>query len=276
VTRCALALAALLVPGCTRDKPKPDPTTDGGTPADGGTTTETWGPGRPVSYTCPDPPDDAVRVRMGTAIAHQVFYEYNENTWPVRVLTPRFPLYALKVRGLSYTDPDSCAALDVENLYMLDVRNGVKLNEYDIELLVTLPGTGVEDWLGEHGDGGGHLVRPDRGAHQLSFGYHDGTTYHWIDSLPYGWTRSTVCMGEITPEFTYLTVLFDPADGPYMTNHRNPWTRPLWLEIILTATGSEEKVDPMDCASTASCRSCFGTVYSATTREDWFPSEKTE
>ncbi len=268
------SIPALLLVACAADKPTPDL---------GGDTTGTPTPPTDLqlSYPCPAPPEDAVRIQLGTVLAHQGFYsgtphigatswDPNETSY-VPIL---YPFYALKLRGLSYTDGDSCALLDTDHLYYLDVRRGTIVNQYDIDLQLTIPGDSVDDFLGEHGDGGGHMVRPDRAAHQLNFGWHDGQHYHWVNSLPYGWTRSTVCIGELSPEFTYLTILFDPSDGPYMTNVRNRWTRPLFIEARLVGTGLEEGVAPLDCKKNRNrCRSCFETVYASSTREDWFPSK---
>jgi len=62
-----------------------------------------------------------------------------------------------------------------------------------------------------------------------------------------------------------------------MTNIRNPWTRPLYVEARIVGTGLEEGIEPKDCLKNSSqCRSCAGTAYVTSTRQDWFPDKTTE
>ncbi len=191
-----ILLPTLLALGCRPGKT--EPALDGGStipigPIRPTEPTEPWGPPRQFSYTCPDPPADALRIRLGTLLAHHVFYSgidpQGRKEWdPDSDPTPAtlFPLYALKLRGLSYTDADSCALLDIDNLYYLDIRQGTVTDPFELDLQLSIPGDRVEDFLGEHGDGGATAdvtsTRrdgfPDKTTEQALAGDHQGRRGH--------------------------------------------------------------------------------------------------
>ncbi len=65
-----------------------------------------------------------------------------------------------------------------------------------------------------------------------------------VNSLPNGWTESKVCVGFISPDYLYLTVLWDPKDGPYTTNDFVRTDRPIWFDMEIWPTGGSDPSDP--------------------------------
>ena len=224
--------------GGTPDGGTPDGgTSDGGT-SDGGTTD--GGTSRAHAYDCPPPPHDAITFTAGTLHADQAFtYESEHSTMPSG--------WTLVLSGASYTHPDDCASLIKDQALWSPIKYGERVGDYLFQLAMTVPGTTREEFLGEHLDNGGLLASPDFSAHWLRIGWHDGKAFHWVDSMPHGWTLSKVCVGDIGVEYAYVTVLFDPIDGPYQTNLYNPLHQPIWFEAEILGTGR----DPRSCFVTA-------------------------
>ena len=236
----------LVLLGCTAKYPSPG---DGATtvPTDGGssgtTPTEPTEPteptGRTHAYSCSAPPADAITFSGGTVHADQLFTQDEPQSMPAG--------WTLLVTGASYTHADSCETLVEDQALWRPIKEGDRVGDYLFEVMLTVPGTDKSAYLGEHADNGGHVANPSFSAHWSRIGWHDGDQYHWVDSLPHGWTNSTVCVGDVGVDYIYLTVLFDPRGGPYETNLRNPLSQPIWFDVEITATG----VDPRSCFVTA-------------------------
>ena len=146
------------------------------------------------------------------------------------------------VSGLSYVHHQACQDIYRLNTLLEEVKSGARPGEYLFELVLSIPGTRIGDWLGEHGSGNGHLWNREFAAHQLKVGWRDDEDYHVVSSLPWGWTQSTICVGSITPDYLYLTVLWDPVDGPFTTNHHTQLHQPIWFDMEIWPTGEYDPV----------------------------------
>lgn len=265
-------LFAILLLGCT-DKSGPPATgdgdgADGSTPPDGrplvegsGETTpgETDGgttpPLTPIpTYACPAPPADARVYHAGTIISDQAYYANGDNGTG----------WTLIATGISYVHDEPCQDVVAYNKYNRDVKAGEKPGEIHFEFIASVPGSSVEDWLGEHDSGGGYLMNPDFAAHLVKIGWRDGPEedYHLVHSLPYGWTESTLCIGYISPDRLYLTLLWDPVEGPYRTNTFTSIDVPIWIDMEIWPTDLEPEY--------GSHRSCALTAWVNTREGDHF------
>lgn len=259
-----MTLLLVLTLACTRSGPK-DPgetptggdgggttstTTDGGSTVpdggttDGGGTTSTDGGGtdgrKPIpTAACPPPPDDAVVFHAGTVVVDQVYayFSYNsrhEEGWH------------LIATGLSYDHDLPCEDAAWGNVLFDDIKLGRAPEQFWFEFSLFLPGLSIEGWLGEHTLEHGPYPAKDRIGHNLKIGWRDtGATYpSMVSSLPNGWTESKVCVGTISPDYLYLTVLWDPKDGPYRTNDFVRTDQPIWFDMEIWPTGGSDPADP--------------------------------
>ncbi|MCK6507814.1 hypothetical protein L6R53_31355 [Myxococcota bacterium] len=272
-----LAAALLLSTACTdKGTASPDPTTpaegDGGTvttPSDGGrpltedgptvpTGTTDGGttiPGDPIpTFTCPAPPKDARVFHAGTLISDQFYLKD----------TGKGDLWEVIVTGISYVHDQPCRDLVAWNAFDRQVKAGEKPGEYHFELIADIPGSGLNDWLGTHDSGGGYRLNGKFAAHQLKIGWRDGPDedYDVVYSLPFGWTESTLCVGYLSPDRLYLTVLWDPVEGPYRTNDYTSLDVPIWFDMEIWPTD----LDPVY----GGHRSCAQTGWSGWTTDDLF------
>ena len=237
--------------------------TDGGGGDGGGAAPELL---RPVPTSpCPPPPEGARVFSAGTVIADQSFvyadYEgrsfyYDQSDWQG---------WALIATGLSYVHEDRCYDLAYMNHFDRDVKQGRANGQLWFELAVHVPGTTVDDWLGVHPQGSGDMKSRVEANHLLTIGWRDeGDLYpRFVSALPQGWTRSEVCVGTVSPDYVYLTVLWDPAEGPYRTND---WTRtdqPIWFDVEIWRTVGGDPSDVM----ASKHRSCMSTSW-------WFYPDK--
>ena len=247
-------LTLFLLPACTGcHAPSPDP----GTPSDDGGTTDTGtrdgGTPEVATYACPGPPDDALVFSTGTLRADQVYYRD----------LPQGDGWALVMSAVSYVHEQPCQEVYENSIFVQPLKAGKKFGEFFYELILTIPGQGVEDWLGPLTSNNGFVYDPTTSAHQLEIGWHDGM-YRWVNSLPDGMTRSVVCIGTVSPTYIYLTVLWDPTeDGPYQTNARNPMQQPIWFDAEIWATGRGPTVQDKQ-------RSCASTGWAGVDRGDLF------
>jgi hypothetical protein len=157
--------------------------------------------------------------------------------------------------GISYTHEDSCVDLAPMNLYDRDVKTGAAPGEFWFELALNVPGTKVEDFLGLHPQGDGNMNHPTEANHELTIGWRDKDDSYarFVSALSQGWTRSEVCVGQVRPDYVYLTVLWDPAEGPYRTNDWVRTDQPIWFDMELWRTGGGDPKDPTGSAH----RSCM-------------------
>ena len=198
--------------------------TDGGTP-DGGTTL----PSEPVpTYDCPAPPKDAWIFHAGTLVSDQVYYRTEENGDGWQVI----------VTGISYVHEQACRDLVEYNKFERPVKEGDRPGDFLFELAMSVPGAGPTDWLGEHDSGNGYMLNPSFPAHHLKIGWRDAPDqdYHFVQALPFGWTESTICVGYLSPDRLYLTVLWDPVEGPYRTNLHTSIDHPIWFDMEIWPT----------------------------------------
>ncbi|MCK6506018.1 hypothetical protein L6R53_21985 [Myxococcota bacterium] len=233
---------------------------DGGdaTPPDEGVPNDS---GLPIpTYDCPPPPDDAWVFHAGTVISDQVYYRnaYWENEGWEAIVT-----------GISYVHDWDCIFQVYYNRLENEVKAGERPGEFYFELHLTVPGQGITDWLGEHDGGGGYLYHRDFAAHYLKIGWRDSPrdTFHFVHSLPFGWTDSTVCVGYISPDRLYMTVLWDPADGPYRTNKWTHIDHPIWFDMEIWPSSDElGDYDPIH----GDHRSCALTAWGGVTEVELF------
>lgn len=281
-----LLLLPLACPSTPGETPGPSLTTDGGTttdgggttsPTDGGTATTDGGTtltgpspedeggvtpdtGKPVpTWTCPAPPEDAWVFHAGTVVSDQAYFrsEDNGNGW------------MLTATGISYVHEQECTSLVPYNWFEHEVKSGLRPGDFLFELMLTVPGDGITDWLGEHDSGGGYLFHREFSAHYLKIGWRDDpkSVYHMVHSLPHGWTDSTVCVSYLSPDRLYLTVLWDPAEGPYRTNAWTSIDHPIWFDLEIWPTANEYGAyDPVH----GSRRSCAVTAWADVTEEELF------
>ncbi|MCK6504751.1 hypothetical protein L6R53_15320 [Myxococcota bacterium] len=236
--------ALLLLLACTgSDKPSggdPPGPADGGSTTDGGSTgTALW----PIpTYACPGPPDDAIVFTTGTVQAEQIFYSRP---------TDRTLGWAINVFGVSFEYEDTCGyAGRGSPAFVEEVKAGTRPGAYHYELQVTAPAREVGNWPGLFGGGNNHLYRQDMPAARVNIGWNDGK-YHWVSSLPHGMTEMTVCIGTLSPDYVYLTVLWEPSpDGPYPVNERNPMDQPIWFDVEMFAYDSHDEEPQRNCLST--------------------------
>ncbi len=247
---------------------------------DGGTSTETDGGGsdggggsaleflRPIpTMSCPAPPEGARVFSAGTVIADQSFIYDDLSDKKDIEEDEAWQGWALVATGLSYIHEDPCYDLAYMNHYDRDVKQGRASGQLWFELAVNVPGTTVHDWLGVHPQGSGDMKSRLESNHLLTIGWRDeGDLYaRFVSALPQGWTRSEVCVGTVSPDYVYLTVLWDPAEGPYRTND---WTRtdqPIWFDVEIWRTGGG---DPSDILASKH-RSCMSTSW-------WFYPDKAD
>lgn len=214
---------------------------------------------RPVpTYSCPPPPEGARVFSGGTIIADQIFTydDYDKATYSEE---HEWQGWAIIATGLSYTHEQACYDIAYMNRYDRDVKEGRANGEFWFELAVYVPGTTAEHWIGVHPQSSGNLRHRTDPNHIVTIGWRDeGDLYpRFVSALPQGWTRSEVCVGTVSPDYVYLTVLWDPADGPYRTND---WTRtdqPIWFDLEIWRTGGG---DPANIRASKH-RSCMSTSW---------------
>ncbi len=164
----------------------------------------------------------------------------------------------LILTGVSYVAEDHCINLteyfdstEYGSVWLLTdpIKNGERVGDYLFKLNLTIPGASLSDYIGEFTDGGGHTANPSFSAHQLMLGWHDGEKYHHVYSLPDGMTKSTVCVESFSREHMKLTVLFDPLDGPFTTNHHTQLHQPIFFTADIWATnmGPDEATRNRSC-----------------------------
>ncbi|NOY25597.1 MAG: hypothetical protein GXP62_06960 [Oligoflexia bacterium] len=265
-----IILFILLHLGCTGNSKSPQDGQllggDGGSDGDGGATAgpdgrdHVCGPtyagvpfGRvPIPrYDCPPPPDDAIVFHMGTLQGDQVFYigDDGRDGWH------------MALSGISYVRDEACADLFVDSVMGSEIKAGDRPGEYTAELIVSLPGTGVDDWLGEFPANYGYLWS-DMPAHQAKIGWNDGSGYQWVVTLPNGWTKSTVCVGAVSPDYVYLTFLWDPIDGPFTTNEHTQVHQPIWFDAEMWSYNRDPKYGKQ--------AQCTSTQYAGVEQDDIF------
>ena len=213
-----------------------------------------------VTRRCPAAPADALTFHTGSIVAQQSFVRDGNGSLGRG--------YVLLATGLSYIDSVECkdwhAYTDQD--WKFPVKRGERTGEYLFELALTVPGDELQDYLGLHDDGGAFLFNPDFAANQVQIGWHDGEDYHWVETLPQGWTDTKVCIDSLTADHIRATVLFDPLEGPYSRNERNLLLQPIWFELEAWATGD-------DLSKTK--HSCYSTVwYPGTSEESMFGDEE--
>ena len=201
------------------------------------------------TYACPGPPDGAIVFSTGTLQAEQMFYPLrDEGGDRSKEQDDRALGWWLDVYGASFVYEKPCEWS--ARRYVDQVKTGERPGEYHFELQVSAPARTIEGWPGLHGDGNGHLKRPDMAAARVTIGWYD-EEYHWVHSLPHGMTDTTVCIGTLSPDYVYLTVLWEPdPDGPYPGNERNPMDQPIWFDVEMFAYDTNEKEQQRGCLST--------------------------
>lgn len=172
------------------------------------------------TYDCPDPPDDAITFTAGTHQADWIFYRDPDGRRGFHVIST----------GLSYRHDRACEDILPDMQILHDVKDGKQPGEYTFQLVATLPGTQVEHWLGEFPMNDGHIWSHIP-AHLLKLGWNDGDGYQWVFSMPNGWTQSTLCVEAVSPDYLKLTMLWDPLDGPFTTNHHTQVHQPIFFEL---------------------------------------------
>ncbi|MCK6504716.1 hypothetical protein L6R53_15140 [Myxococcota bacterium] len=160
--------------------------------------------------------------------------------------------YELRATGVSYEDTVPCKEWQyyLNQDWRFPVKRGEQPGHYIFEVSLTIPADDIKDILGEHDDGGAFLFNPRFAANQVYIGWHDGESYHWVDSLPQGWTDSKVCIEAVSVDHLKATVLFDPLDGPYTRNEHNNLQQPIWFELEAWATGFDSYKYPHTCLAT--------------------------
>lgn len=208
------------------------------------------GPQPVPTVDCPPPPDDAITFELGTFLGDQIFYRTDEGREG----------YYLALSGLSYVHEQPCNEL-LENMAMFqEVKSGERPGEYTVELMLDIPGPPPHQWLGEHPMHDGHLFS-SMSAHTAKLGWNNGEGYQWVHALPNGWTQSTVCIGTISPDYVYLTFLWDPVDGPFTTNEHTQVHHPIWFKAELWSYWSDPIYDAH--------RGCASDTWVGAERDEW-------
>ncbi len=204
-------------------------------------------PLRPIpTYDCPPPPDDAITFTIGTMQADQIFYHY---FGPVD--NDEFQGWHMAISGISYVRDEYCHNILHRQEQFNDIKAGEQPGEYTVELLFSLPGDSVEDWLGEFPMNDGHLWS-HLPAHVAKIGWNDTDHYQWVNTLPNGWTGSTLCIGTVSPDYVHLTFLWDPLDGPFTTNQFTQVHQPIFFDATVWRYGTEPELGIQRvCSSTA-------------------------
>lgn len=280
-----LATLAVALAACT---PKPEPSVTETPQTDGGSTDTTDGPGiirdtgpsettepttpevlTPIpTYSCPAPPSNARVFRAGTVVAEQAYtnssYEHDLTETYGWDISPQNGLWLIAT-GISYTHHRRCRELVRGNRFQDEVKNGDRPGEFFFDLMVFLPYLDLASWLGEHTLDHGVFTDPDNVGHALRIGWRDAGDPHpmMVNSLPNGWTQSKICIGTISPDYVYMTVLWDPVDGPYRTNDFVRTDQPIWfdMEIWRSGGGDPTDVEGSDHRSCASTHWAFGEYY---------------
>ncbi len=230
---------AMLVLACN-GKPKPVETVPGTTETQPETT-----PNTVPTYACPPPPDDALTFSVGTVHAEHAFIDIDATDPVYSPLNEK--AWDLVVSGLSYTHEKACVDLTAMNEYKLDIIEGRAPGQFWFEMGLQVPGSRIEDWIGVHPQGNGDMTRTaTESNHTLTIGWRDADhTYpHFVSNLPHGWTASEVCIGQVRPDYIYLTVLWDPVDGPYRTNDWMPMDQPIWFDMEIWRSDGGDLNDP--------------------------------